>query len=148
MRAAFRTDHAAFLTWDTAATHDFYTRVMGWPLAVAFGSHEASPPWFITGYDAGGWNIEFEEIVGTPPATPPPAPDFPHIGLAASDAGEVAGWQRHLDDCGITYTVMGDEVFFVDPNGVTFQVFVKKEHLTPEERIAQSEKNLAAWLDR
>ena len=35
MRATFRTDHAAFMTWDTAATHDFYTRVMGWPMVMA-----------------------------------------------------------------------------------------------------------------
>jgi catechol 2,3-dioxygenase-like lactoylglutathione lyase family enzyme len=33
-------DHAAFLTWDTAATHDFYTKVMGWPLVVAWGRPE------------------------------------------------------------------------------------------------------------
>lgn len=148
MRAAFRTDHAAFLTWDTAKTHDFYTRVMGWPLAVAFGNHDAEPPWFITGYDAGGWNIEFEEIVGTAPAPPPPAPAFPHFGLIAADADELAAWKRHLDDCGVVSLDMGGEVFFEDPNGVTFQVFVPKSPGTPEERIAKSERNLAAWLAR
>jgi catechol 2,3-dioxygenase-like lactoylglutathione lyase family enzyme len=148
MRAEFRTDHAAFLTWDTAKTHDFYTRVMGWPLAVAFGNHDADPPWFITGYDAGGWNIEFEEIVGTPAAVPQPAPAFPHFGLAAADAEELAAWKLHLDECGLRSMEMGNEVFFGDPNGITFQVFVPTDHGTPEERRAKSEANLAAWLGR
>ena len=148
MRATFRTDHAAFMTWDTAATHDFYTRVMGWPMVMAWGREDAHPPFFQTGYDAGAFTIEFEEQVGAPPAPPPAAPGFPHFGLAAADVAELDAWRRHLDECGIEHLNLGDDVFFNDPNGVVFQVFVPKDHGTPEERLAKSEQDLAAWLAR
>ena len=42
-------DHLAFMTSDTKATHDFYVEVIGWPLVVAWGDAEGSPPFFITG---------------------------------------------------------------------------------------------------
>lgn len=66
-------DRAAFLTWDTKATHDFYVDAMGWPLVVAWGREDGDQPFFITGHDAGGWVIEFEEMVavtGVPPGHP------------------------------------------------------------------------------
>ena len=149
MRATFRTDHAAFMTWDTAATHDFYTRVMGWPMVMAWGREEADPPFFQSGYDAGPFTIEFEEQVGAPKVSQSPSAGFPHFGLAAGDVDEVKRWIRHLEECGVEYLCFGEhDVFFTDPNGVSFQVFVPEDHGTPEERSKKSEANLAAWLAR
>ena len=149
MRAEFRTDHVAFMTWDTGATHDFYTRVMGWPLAVAWGRAEATPPFFQVGYDASSFIIEFEEQVGAPRVSQSPSAGFPHFGLAAADVDDLKAWIGHLDECGVEYLCFGDDdVFFTDPNGVSFQVFVPTDHGTPDERLAKSEQNLAAWLSR
>ena len=139
-------DHAAFLTWDTAATHDFYTKVMGWPLVVAWGSQERDPPFFITGYDAGGWTIEFEEQVGVPRAAKSPAPSFPHFGLLASSADELRAWKARLDEHGVSYADLGTDLMFSDPNDVTFQVFCKGWHGTPEELAPRFESNLSSWL--
>lgn len=149
MRLDQRLDHAAFLTWDTKATHDFYVHVMGWPLVVAWGRDSGDQPFFITGYDAGGWVIEFEEIAGLPRATPAPAPSFPHFGFIVGSDAEVAAWQAHLDGHRVPNMALGDSVYWTDPNDVTFQVFHPSEdHGSREERIAKSERNLAAWLSR
>ena len=139
-------DHAAFLTWDTAATHDFYTKVMGWPLVVAWGRPEGDQPFFITGYDAGGWTIEFEEQVGVPVAAPPPAPYFPHFGLLAGSTEELAAWKQRLDANGVGYADMGSDLMFTDPNGVTFQVLCKQWHGTPEELAPLMKSNYESWI--
>lgn len=139
-------DHAAFLTSDTAATHRFYTEVMGWPLVGAWGRDDGDAPFFITAYNAGGWLIEFEEMVGVAPAPPSPAPFFPHFGLAAADRAELDAWKERLDHHGVTHHVMGDDVFFADPNGVHFQIMLRTWHGTPEEILARSEEALAHWV--
>ena len=140
-------DHFAFLTASTKETHDFYTRVLGWPLVVAFGDEEAESPWLITGYDAGAFTIEFEEQVGV-------APDrlandvFPHIGIAVTDA-ELDDWRRRLTDCGVGFFESdGHDLWLRDPNGVKFQIFVSHREGTPAEVRERAERALAAWLAR
>lgn len=141
-------DHAAFLTADTAATHRFYTQVMDWPLVGAWGRDDGDPQFFITAFNAGGWLIEFEEMVGVGKAPAPPAPGFPHFGLAAADRSELDAWKQRLDDHGIAYLETGEDLFFADPNGVHFQLMVRSWHGTPEEVLARSEEALARWLSR
>lgn len=139
-------DHVAFPTWDVAATHDFYTRVMGWPLVLAWGDKDRNPPFFIVGFDAGGWSIEFEEQVGVPPAPPPPVTSFPHFGLLALSDEELAAWRSRLHVHGVKYVDLGTDLMFSDPNGVTFQVFRKQWHGAPEELVPLMQTNLADWL--
>jgi catechol 2,3-dioxygenase-like lactoylglutathione lyase family enzyme len=139
-------DHAAFLTWDTAATHDFYTKVMGWPLIVAWGRQEGEQPFFISGYDAGGWTIEFEEQVGIPRGTPPPAPWFPHFGLLASSDEEFEAWKQRLDSNGVKFAHLGSDLMFTDPNGVAFQVLRKAWHGAPEELAPLMASNYSSWV--
>ena len=148
MRLTRPLDHVAFLTWDTKATHDFYVEVMGWPLVVAWGREDGSPPFFITGYDTGSWVIEFEEMVGLPKAAPPPAPAFPHLAFVVPNDEELAAWRDHLDAKHVPYLAEGDSIYFNDPNGVTFQVFRQGWQGTSEERATKSQANLAAWLSR
>lgn len=149
MRLDRRLDHAAFLTWDTKATHDFYVQVMGWPLVVAWGGESRDQPFFITGYDAGGWVIEFEEMVGLPRAEPAPAPAFPHFGFIADSEAAVSAWAAHLHDHDVANMAVGESVYWTDPNAVTFQLFYPTDdHGSGEERIGKSERNLAAWLAR
>ena len=149
MRLDRRLDHAAFLTWDTRATHQFYVHVMGWPLVVAWGRESGDQPFFITGYDAGGWVIEFEEMVGLAQAPPAPAPAFPHFGFTVDSGAEVSAWAAHLDEHDVAYRALGESVYWSDPNAVTFQLFQRTDdHGTLEERIGTSERNFAAWLAR
>lgn len=149
MKLDRRLDHAAFLTWDTKATHDFYVEVMGWPLVVAWGKESGDQPFFITGYDAGGWVIEFEEMVGLPPAQPAPAPAFPHFGFIVDSEAAVSSWVAHLDDHAVVNMAVGESVYWTDPNAVTFQLFhPTDEHGSRDQRIAKSQRNLDEWLAR
>ena len=138
-------DHVAFITEDTGKTHDFYVHVMGWPLVVAWGDEHRETPFFITGYDAGGWTIEFEEQVGVPLPPPSPAPFFPHFGLVASGDDELAAWKRRLDEHGVSYVEAGTDLFFSDPNNVTFQIHRKGWHGFPEELDGRLAENLRRW---
>lgn len=79
----------------------------------------------------------------------PPKPSvraFPHFGLVASSDEEVEGWKKRLDENGIKYQDLGNEIFFTDPNRVTFQVFRKSWHGSPEELEDLMRGNLSSWL--
>jgi catechol 2,3-dioxygenase-like lactoylglutathione lyase family enzyme len=141
-------DHLAFMTSDSKATHDFYVDVIGWPLVVAWGDAEFSPPFFITGYDAGHFKLEFEEQVGVAPAAPAAEP-FPHFGMLVSNEDEIEGWRARLKAKGVRYVDHGSEIWFSDPNGIRFQVFYKDgAGDTPEDILERSKANLAEWLAR
>lgn len=149
MRLERSVDHVAFLTWDTPATHDFYVEVMGWPLVLAWGREEGDHPFFITGYNAGGWVIEFEEMVGLPRAEPAPAPAFPHFGFVVDSDSDVDAWKAHLDEHAVPNMRVENSVYWSDPNAVTFQVFhPTQDHGPLDERIAKSKRNLERWLSR
>jgi catechol 2,3-dioxygenase-like lactoylglutathione lyase family enzyme len=146
--ASFTTDHMAFVTGDTARTHDFYTRVMGWPLVWAQrGKEPDGREYFITAFGADGWVLEFEEVEGR--ACPPPqAPAFPHLGLDVGTREEYLRWKERLESCGVEYLEMGEsDCYFTDPNGLTFQVLVKVQPQgTREEREANAHELLTRWL--
>ena len=141
-------DHLAFMTSDTKATHDFYVEVIGWPLVVAWGDAEGSPPFFITGYDAGHFKLEFEEQVGVAPAEARPEP-FPHFGMRVSDKNEIGDWRVRLEAKGVRYVDHDSEIWFSDPNGIRFQVFYKgADGDDPQAVVQRSKANLADWLSR
>lgn len=147
MALAFKTDHLAFVTGDTGATVEFYTQVMGWPLV---GAHRGTEPdgrrFFMTAFRADGFVIEFEEVDGRP-SPPPQAPSFPHLGLDVGSTDEYEQWKTHLDGCGVEYLDLGHDCFFDDPNGVTFQLIVKRDDgRTADERAALAEEMVGEWL--
>ena len=139
-------DHVAFFTADTAATYHFYVEVMGWRPASAWGRDDDNPPFFITGYDAGGFLIEFEEQVGVEP--PRQVEGFPHFGFAVFSDEELDAWREQLREHDVAFQDFGTQVMFTDPNGVGFQILRKQWHGTPEEAEERSSQNLAAWLSR
>lgn len=148
MSRTFRTDHLAFVTGDTGMTVDFYTRVMGWPLV---GAHRGTEPdgrrFFITAFRTDGFVIEFEQV-GDRPSPPPQAPGFPHLGLDVGSRDEYELWKDHLQQCDVKYLEFGDsDCFFSDPNGVTFQLIIKKDDgRTAEERAALAQTMVDEWL--
>jgi len=148
MTLPFATDHVALVTGDTARTYDFYTRVMGWPLVWAQrGKEPDGREYFITAYRGDEWILEFEEIEGRP-CPPPQAPAFPHVGLDVGSHDEHVRWKAHLESCGVAYLELTDsDCYFTDPNGLTFQLLVKKEPAQgPEERQAAARELLAKWV--
>jgi catechol 2,3-dioxygenase-like lactoylglutathione lyase family enzyme len=121
-------DHLAMVTGDTAATVDFYTRVMGWPVVGAQrGNRADGRTYLITAFRGDRWLLEFEEIAGRP-APPPQVPGYPHLGLDVGTPDAYEAWTSHLRRCGVQFLeVRQNDCFLVDPNGLSFQHFERVE---------------------
>ena len=79
--------HVALATRDTAATHQFYTEVMGFELVKVL----AGP----TPGDHGGWSKHFFYSTNNPSAG----------GSASGDPGMIAFWELHDDQIGNDFAV-------------------------------------------
>lgn len=145
-----KTDHIAFVTGDTEKTVDFYTRVMRWDLV---GAHQGIEPdgrkFFMTAFAADTFCIEFEEVEGRP-APPTHAVGFPHFGIDVGEFGDYDNWKAHLEECDVNYLeVTRGDLFITDPNGVSFQLFVKQhdaEEVTDADRAARAEQMVREWI--
>jgi catechol 2,3-dioxygenase-like lactoylglutathione lyase family enzyme len=151
--------HAAFVTHDTAATVDFYTRVLGLEL-VSTVIDDRIPstgdpfPYLHLFFKLGdGSMIAFFESLDLPPApkSPHPAYDiFNHFAFEVGSIAEVDRWAAHLMAHGVNCVGPTDHgviysVYFYDPNGVRLEFTVNtawKEH--PE----SAKKDIADWLDQ
>ena len=145
-----RTDHVALVTGDTAATVDFYTRVLEWPLVDA---HRGEKPdgrrSFISVFQADGFVLEFEEVDGRPGVDQQVA-GFPHIGLDVRSADEYDRWKAHLESCAVEYLeVRQHNCWFADPNGLNFQLIVKgAPDGSAEQRPDEASRMVQDWLSR
>jgi catechol 2,3-dioxygenase-like lactoylglutathione lyase family enzyme len=151
MGRGVKTDHIAFVTGDTEATVDFYTRVMRWPLV---GTHQGTEPdgrkFFMTAFAADAYCIEFEEIEDRP-APPTFAIGFPHFGIDLGTYAEYDEWKAHLEEREVDYLeMMRGDLFITDPNGVSFQFIVKQSadnDTTDADRVARAEQMVKEWIE-
>lgn len=135
-RTVSRLHHLAYVTHDTAATVEFYTRVMGMPLVNAVlddkvPSTGAEYPYFHSFFRmTSGETLAFFECPGIPPAAPKahPAYDhFEHLAMEVESRAEVERWRSWLErnglkvwhaDHGIIYSI-----YFHDPvNGIRLEI--------------------------
>lgn len=143
-----RTDHLAFVGGETSTTHDFYTRVLQWPLV---GAHTGTEPdgrrFFITAFDAGAFKLEFEEVEDREPPSPQ-APAFPHLGIELPDAAALRAFIDHLDECAVAHLdVSESESFVTDPNGLTFQFFIPAPRpQSTEDRESRAQEMVDNWI--
>lgn len=105
-----RLHHLAYVTMDTEATADFYTRVMGMPLVNAILDSEVPStrepfPYFHSFFRlASGETIAFFECPGTPPVAPKAHPahrTFEHLALEVPSRADVEAWRAWLEANGI-----------------------------------------------
>lgn len=128
--------HMAFITRDTAATADFYTRIMGMELVNAV-LDDAIPstgepiPYFHSFFRlADGSTIAFFEAPELPPLAPPPhaAYDtFQHLALQVGTIDEVDQWHDWLGEHGVEVLGPVDHkiiysIYFHDPNGLRLEI--------------------------
>ncbi len=128
--------HVAMITRDTAATADFYTRVMGMELVNAV-LDDAIPstgepiPYFHSFFRmADGSTIAFFEAPELPPLEPPPHPaydTFQHLALQVGSTAEVDRWHQWLGEHGVEVLGPVDHkiiysIYFHDPNGVRLEI--------------------------
>jgi catechol 2,3-dioxygenase-like lactoylglutathione lyase family enzyme len=128
--------HVAYMTRDTAATADFYTRVLGMELVNAVLDDSVPStgepiPYFHSFFRmSDGSTVAFFEAPELPPLEPPPhaAYDtFQHLALQVDTPATVDRWHRWLEACGIEVLGPVDHkiiysVYFHDPNGLRLEI--------------------------
>jgi glyoxylase I family protein len=134
--APLRLSHLAYVTHNTAATVDFYTRIMRMPLIEAV-MHERVPStgdpypyvhFFFRMQD--GSTIAFFEAIGLPERAEPSHPayrTFDHLALEVAGPADVDEWKAWL--VGHNVDVLGPidhsiiySIYFHDPNGIRLEI--------------------------
>ena len=128
--------HVAYVTRDTSATADFYTRILGMELVNAV-LDDAIPstgepvPYFHSFFRmADGSTVAFFEAPELPPLEPPPHPaynTFQHLAMQVDGPEAVDGWHRWLQSNGIEVLGPVDHkiiysIYFHDPSGVRLEI--------------------------
>jgi catechol 2,3-dioxygenase-like lactoylglutathione lyase family enzyme len=128
--------HVAYVTRDTEATTDFYSRILGMELVNAvlddsIPSTGEPVPYFHSFFRmADGSTVAFFEAPDLPPLEEPPHPayrTFQHLALQVDDPGTVDRWHRWLEMCGVEVLGPVDHkiiysIYFHDPNGIRLEI--------------------------
>src|ERR1700733_8823404 len=128
--------HVAYITRDTEATADFYTRILGMELVNAV-LDDAIPstgepvPYFHSFFRMGdGSTVAFFEAPELPPPGPPPHPaynTFQHLAMQVDSPETVDKWHNWLRANSIDVLGPVDHkiiysIYFHDPNGVRLEI--------------------------
>ena len=151
--------HAAFISRDTAATVEFFTKVLGMEFVAAVLNDQIPStgevvPYFHSFFRmADGSTIVYFEAPDLPPIPDPPHPaydTFRHFAMQVSTVGEVDAWHARLVahdvevlgpvDHGIMYSI-----YFHDPDGNRLEIATPTDDRwnddAPEARTALAEWN-------
>lgn len=147
-------DHLAFPSFDAAATHRFYTEVMGLQLVRASSGVSAQwrRPYLLFAYAlSDGTTLGFFEFDGIERPESDGLPrDIRHVGLSVPSANEFDGWlaklERHCVEYAIERHIDGRHAFFCDPNGVMFEITVATSDAAPGKRAAAPQKVIEQWI--
>jgi catechol 2,3-dioxygenase-like lactoylglutathione lyase family enzyme len=128
--------HVAYMTRDTSATADFYTRILGMELVNAV-LDDAIPstgepiPYFHSFFRMqDGSTVAFFEAPELPPLEAPPHPaydTFQHLAMQVDSTETVDRWHRWLEENGIEVLGPVDHkiiysIYFHDPNGIRLEI--------------------------
>ena len=151
--------HAAFISRDTAATVEFFTKVLGMEFVAAVLNDQIPStgevvPYFHSFFRmADGSTIAYFEAPDLPPIPDPPHPaydTFRHFAMEVSTVGQVDAWHARLVahdvevlgpvDHGIMYSI-----YFHDPDGNRLEIATPTDDRwnddAPEARTALAEWN-------
>ena len=123
-------DHLAHASFDVAATHRFYTEVLGARLATAFDGD--SPEWnaryLLAEYDLHGARLDFFTYTGIGRPAPDGLPrDIRHVGITVPPA-MLAELRGRLESHAVEYWVEHHDgpddvhLYVPDPNGLVLEL--------------------------
>jgi catechol 2,3-dioxygenase-like lactoylglutathione lyase family enzyme len=149
--------HVAYITYDSVATADFYTGVMGMPMVNAvMDDHLPSTgdrtPYFHTFFRMGdGSTLAFFESPGLPAAPEVPTPafnNFNHIALQVPTRADVDLWRQWLEHKGVDVRLVDHQIiysiYFEDPNGVRLEITATLDESWNDQPEVAAEA-LSAW---
>jgi catechol 2,3-dioxygenase-like lactoylglutathione lyase family enzyme len=150
--------HVAYITRDTEATTDFYTRMLGMELVNAV-LDDAIPstgepiPYFHSFFRMeDGSTVAFFEAPELPPLEDPPHPayrTFQHLALQVDSPEVVDRWHRWLEACGVEVLGPVDHkiiysIYFHDPNGIRLEITAPTSPAW-NDNAEQAAAHLADW---
>jgi catechol 2,3-dioxygenase-like lactoylglutathione lyase family enzyme len=150
--------HVAYITRDTAATTDFYSRILGMELVNAV-LDDAIPstgepiPYFHSFFRmADGSTVAFFEAPELPPLEPPPHPaylTFQHLAMQVGSPEDVDRWHEWLQRNGVEVLGPVDHkiiysIYFHDPNGIRLEITSPLSPLWNDNADA-AQSSLADW---
>jgi catechol 2,3-dioxygenase-like lactoylglutathione lyase family enzyme len=129
-------NHVAYITHDTRATAEFYTRLMGMEMVAAVMDDKIPStgdpvPYFHSFFKMGdGSTIAFFEAPDLPPPSGPTHPAYPifqHIALEVDSTATVDAWHAWLTSNGVDVIGPVDHkiiysIYFHDPNGIRLEL--------------------------
>ena len=150
--------HAAFISRDTAATVEFFTKVLGMEFVAAVLNDQIPStgevvPYFHSFFRmADGSTIAYFEAPDLPPIPDPPHPaydTFRHFAMQVSTVGEVDAWHARLVahdvevlgpvDHGIMYSI-----YFRDPDGNRLEIATPTDNRW-NDNASEARTALAEW---
>jgi catechol 2,3-dioxygenase-like lactoylglutathione lyase family enzyme len=150
--------HVAYITRDTVATTDFYSRILGMELVNAV-LDDAIPstgepiPYFHSFFRmADGSTVAFFEAPELPPLEAPPHPaykTFQHLAMQVGSTDEVDRWHEWLKANDIDVLGPVDHqiiysIYFHDPNGIRLEITTPTSPLWNNNADA-AQSSLADW---
>lgn len=153
-------NHVAYQTLDLAATHDFYTRLLGCRLAGAIRSPgitstsgEKSPPFLHVFYETGnGECLAFFALEGEFERRDDGLPAFTrHLALGVREAEDLVRWHDELTAAGVEVSATIDHdgiwqsIYVWDPNGIRLELTYQSRPLTQTDADEAAEA-LRRWL--
>ena len=153
-------NHIAYPTWDSQATHDFYTEVLKCEMLAAIQldqvpSSGARTPYLHTFFGLGdGSAIAFFEVDGLPRPEPDSVPSWVrHIALNVDSMEELHAWKAHFAAKGVETVGIVDHdgvwesLYLFDPNGVRIELTLQTRELDESDAKAAAE-TLRKWTAR
>jgi catechol 2,3-dioxygenase-like lactoylglutathione lyase family enzyme len=125
--ALVRLDHIANPSFDPAATHRFYTEVLGAPLTLAAsGAGDDGKGYLVVEYAFGGVSLAFLTYEGMRRVDDGLPDDIRHIAFTVHDAAELERWRAHFVAGNVphrteTHGENDPHVYAFDPNGVVLE---------------------------
>lgn len=127
-------DHLAFVTWDPAATVEFYTQALGFPLVHAITAKgwgiDDHPDFVHFFFDIGGGNhLAFFYYFGLPPEDKVVGlmKRARHLALHVETEEEMVAYRERLMAHGVRVTrpvahELIESIYFDDPNGIQLEI--------------------------
>jgi len=123
-------DHVAHPSFDAAATHRFYSEVLGARLKAAFSgdSSEWNARYLLAAYDLEGVQIDFFTFEGITRPQPDGLPrDIRHVGLTVPSPDDVARLRQRVEAQAVDHWIEerdGEHLYVCDPNGLIIEFSV------------------------
>lgn len=159
MRCVQSFNHIALPTNDSAATADFYTRIMGFRMVSAVREERvpstgAETPFLHTLFalEDGGcmafFEVVGEEYAGRSDGVPS---WIRHFAMNVDSYEQVVAWKEWLEENDIEvlgivdHEGLWESIYFFDPNGLRLEITYQTRELTRED-AEMAERLLAHWI--